>query len=272
MKKTLLFFTMLVISSLGFSQTYLLQEFFNDTVNLPANFTTIDQDGDGYNWRINTWDGGDVFESYAVSDSWMSEPGPLTPENYLVTPKISLVGLSGTVKVRYTVQVASFDYPADKYKVVVSTTGNQVDDFTHVVFTEVMDTNAYYVWVDRYVDLTSFIGDSIYLSWCHFDCTDMYKLLLDSIQVIYEPNDGIGENQGINAMVYPNPASNNVTVSGDFMNARLELVADDGRVVYFAENRSQKAVINVASLEKGMYLLRIQSSKGISTRKVAVTH
>jgi hypothetical protein len=189
-----------------------------------------------------------------------------------VTPKISLVGLSGTVKVRYTVQVADESYFEEKYKVAVSTTGNQAADFTNVLFTETTTLNEYYVWKERYVDLTQFIGSEIYLTWCHFDCTDMYKLLLDSIQVVYQSDVSLHENSPFKAMVYPNPASNNIIVTGDFDNARLELFTDDGRSVYLSDNESKKAVINVSSFDKGMYLLRIQSAKGITTRKVAITH
>ncbi|MBM3435569.1 MAG: hypothetical protein FJY07_05045, partial [Bacteroidetes bacterium] len=194
MKKALLSTLMSIFCMLGFSQTILLEEYFNDSINLPVTWTTIDQDGDGYNWRINTWE----TEIYAVSDSWLSGVGPLTPENYLVSPQVSLAGLDGTVQLRYTIQIANMEWPAETYKVAVSTTGNQVEDFTNILLTETTDTTMYYIWVERILDLTDFIGDDIYITWCHFDTYDMYKLLLDSIQLTYTPNTGIdiagGEN------------------------------------------------------------------------------
>jgi hypothetical protein len=268
MKKILLFTLLFGLFFVSFGQTYLLQEFFDDPENLPANFTTIDQDGDGYNWRINTWE----TEIYAVSDSWLSDPGPLTPENYLVTPQISLTGLSGTVTLRYTVQVADEEYFAEKYKVALSTTGNQVADFTNVLFTETTTLNEYYVWKERLVDLTPFIGQDIYLTWCHFDCTDMYKLLLDSIQVIYNTDVSVNTEPALHLSVFPNPATDQVKVSGDFENAEVCLFTADGRQVYRSMNESKQAFIPVSRLDRGVYVLKLQTASGAVTRKVHVTH
>jgi len=269
MKKSLLFITLVTFSMLGFSQTFLLEEYFNDPENLPATWTTIDQDGDGYNWRINTYED----EIYAVSDSWLSGGvGPLTPES----PQVSLVGLTGTVKLRYTIQVADEDYFEEHYKVAVSTTGNAVADFTDIVFEETCTADDYYevppYWHERIIDLTPYVGQSIYFTICHFDCTDMYKLLLDSIQVYNEVNVNVNKHDQINLSVYPNPATDKVHVNGEFNNARITLFSADGRQVYTAENESRQTYINVSELERGMYLLQLETSKGIVTRKLAVTN
>lgn len=265
MKKLLL---LIVLAALAFgarSQTYLLEEFFNDTLNLPATFTTIDFDGDGNDWRINTWE----TESYAVSDSWRNG-SPLTPENYLITPQLNLTGLNGTVKVRYTVQVADESYFAEKYKVAVSTTGNQAADFTNVLFTEVLTLNEYYVWKPREVDLTQFIGNNIYLTWCHFDCTDQYKFLLDSIQVMYYPNVGINDNAPEKAMVYNDQISQKLYISGDYQQADISVFNTAGQEVMKVANQNERTVVSTSILKPDVYIVRIQTSKGIITRKVAI--
>ncbi len=276
MKKLLLFIALLTISTLGNSQTYLLQEFFNDSINFPPpSWTMIDADGDGYNWRVNTWtnDTSGVIEVYAVSDSWLGGGvGALHPENYLISPQIDLTGLADySVSVRYTVQAADDPYYAETYKLALSTTGNQVADFTRILFMETLTINEYYVWKGRTIDLTPFVGQKIYLTWCHFDCTDQYKLLLDSIQVSKSPIPGMIEHPALNVMVYPNPASSKLVVTGDYKDARMVLCSADGRIVYSAENQSQQASINVSSFDRGIYILRIETSKGIITRKVTLT-
>ncbi|MBK6964890.1 MAG: choice-of-anchor J domain-containing protein [Bacteroidales bacterium] len=271
MKKSLLFITLLTISTLGFSQTMLLEEYFNDPVNIPATWTTVDQDGDGHNWYVDTYDA----EIYLVSASWEDDV-VLTPENYLISPQISLAGLTGTVKLRYTIQVADEEYFAEHYKVAVSTTGNAVTDFTNIVFEETCTANDYYevppFWHERIVDLTPFIGQSIYLTLCHYNCTDMYKFLLDSIQVYNLDNVGVGKRDLMNLTVYPNPATDKVYVNGEFENARITLFTADGRQMYVAENESNQTYINVSGYERGMYLLQLETSKGIVTRKLAITN
>jgi hypothetical protein len=268
MKKNSLLITVFLVTSLfGYSQTFLLEEYFNDPENLPPTWTSIDQDGDGNNWRINTYE----TEIYAVSDSWY-EDEPLTPENYLVSPQINLTGLTGTVKVRYTVQIADEEYFAEHYKLAVSTTGNQVGDFTNIVFEETMTINEYYIWVGREVDLTQFIGQSIYLTWCHFDCYDQYKLLLDSIQVMNDPEIGIPESNSSSIEVYPNPSNGQLFVNGEFTDASLTLYSTVGRKVYEAKNVNKTAYIDVTNYEKGLYLLTIKTDQGILTRKISITN
>lgn len=274
MKKLITLISFFLTTLTGFSQTYVLQEFFNDSINFPpSNWTMIDADGDTYNWRINTWDNGTFTEVYAVSDSWLSGGvGPLTPENYLVTPQINLTNATGSVKVRYTVQIADQDYYEEKYKVAVSTTGNQVADFTNIIHTEVTTLNDYYVWTERILDLTPFIGQQIYLTFCHFDCTDMYKLLLDSVQVFYGPNAGVPELSAFEVSVSPNPATHNLIVNGEFSNATVRMYTLDGRVVFDAAAVNRYLNIDVSGLGRGMYLVEIESAKGKTTRKIALTH
>ncbi len=270
MKRALLIVTMLSFSLLTFSQTFLLEEYFNDPENLPATWTTVDQDGDGSNWYVDTYDA----EIYAVSRSY--DEVALTPENYLISPQINLAGLTGTVKLRYTIQVGDEEYFAEHYKVAVSTTGNAVADFTNVVFEETCTADDYYevppYWHERIVDLTDFVGQSIYLTFCHYDCSDQYKFFLDSIQVYNSVNVGVQQNDLARVSVYPNPATERVYVKGEFENARLSLTTAEGRLVYTENNFSRQTSVNVSGFERGVYLLRLETQKGILTRKLVLVH
>lgn len=271
MKKSILFIALFTFSMIGFGQTMLLEEYFNDPVNIPPTWTTVDQDGDGNNWRINTYE----EEIYIVSDSWYDDT-PLTPENYLISPQIDLAGLTGTVKLRYTVQVADEDYFAEHYKVAVSTTGNAVADFTNIVWEETCTANDYYeippYWHPRLIDLTPFVGQQIYLTICHYDCEDQYKILFDSIQVYNEVNVGVQSNELFKLTVYPNPSTDKVFVNGEYNDARISLISADGRIVYTSEKENGYSSINVAQFERGLYILRLETSKGIVTRKLALTN
>ncbi len=274
MKKLITLFSFFLLTLTGYGQTYVLEEFFNDSINFPpTNWTMIDADGDTYNWRINTWDNGTFTEIYAVSDSWLSGGiGPLTPENYLVTPQINLTNATGVVRLRYTVQVADEDYYEEKYKVAVSTTGNQVADFTNIILTETTTLDDYYVWTERVLDLTAFAGQQIYLTFCHFDCTDMYKLLLDSVQVMYGPNTGLTEIVPFEVTVSPNPVSQTLNINGDFNNAILRVFKPDGGLVYEESGVNRYARIDVSSLSRGLYLVELETATGKTVRKVSVVH
>ena len=273
MKKFLLFPFMLLFITCGFSQTFLLEEYFNDPVNLPATWTTIDRDGDKQNWRIETAE----IEIFAVSDSWRAGGiGPLSPENYLVSPNIDLTGLSGTVTLRYVIRITDPEFFKEHYKVSVSTTGNKVADFTTIVKEETC-TEADYCekfpyWHERLIDFTPFIGQHIYLAWCHYTCTNIYNLSLDSIQLIYNTNVSLSDIKQSDLTLYPNPAKENIIVTGSFADAHLQLFTADGRQVYQSGEETKHASINVSRFESGLYFLKIKSQKGIITRKVNISH
>jgi len=273
MKKLILFACILSIGTGGFCQTFLLEEYFNDPIRLPCTWTTIDRDGDKQNWRIETAD----TEIFAVSDSWRSGGiGPLRPENYLVSPAIDLGGLSGTITLRYVIRITDPEYVSEHYKVSVSTTGNRAVDFTAIVKEETCTGADYYenlpAWHERIVDLTPFIGQNIFITWCHFNCTNMYNISLDSIQVKYSTNVSLDPLEHSSINVYPNPASDEILVSGAFENAIIQLFTSDGRQVYQADGVSQQTHIMVSGFKNGIYVLKIKSERGIINKKVYISN
>jgi hypothetical protein len=271
MKKLLLVSLLFAVSFVGISQTYVLEEFFDNPDALPETWTTIDQDGDGYIWIMNTWE----TEVYTVSESWIDGPGPLTPNNYLISPLIDLTALTGdeTVGLRFTVQVASEDYPEEHYMVAVSTGSNGVvEDFTDTIFEETTSLADYYVWTERLVDLTDYKGEQIYLTWCHFNTTDMYKLLLDSVQVYYTTAQFVPTQNKESLVVYPNPANEKMSISGDFENAEIQISTINGKEVYRNSNFTKKTILDVSTFENGVYILNLITSEGAKTKKIVIAH
>ena len=160
-----------------------------------GDWTTIDADGDGYTWiigaapSINTHDGG----SYSVySESYHNTA--LTPDNFLVSPKIKLDG-----KISFYACAQDGAWPAEHFAVAVSTAGNtDAADFTNVQ--EWTMTAAPSVdqpansrgmfrspkkapgnWYLYTVDLSSYEGAEGYVAIRHFDCTDMFYIVVDDI-------------------------------------------------------------------------------------------
>lgn len=267
MKQILLFLALLVSGMVVNAQTTVLfEENFTDPVNPPADWTLVDQDGDGNNWQVNTYES----EIYMASNSWL-DPNALTPENYLITPSIDLTGLSGEVKLYYFVSAASSNYFLEHYKLAVSTTDNQVASFGTILLEETLTSEmAGGAWTERMVDISSLIGNNIYLTWCHYNCTDQYKLLLDSVKVVYQSNIGIADRHEDQLYVSPNPASGFLKVEGRLSNARVEIVNMLGETVISRDNVTRQCVLNVSNLTDGLYFVRTLSEGVISTRKVKI--
>ena len=155
-------------------------------------WTTIDADGDGYNWVLGSAVGGIYLATDAslagsghspqdlvVSGSYsnISGVGALNPDNYLVSPKVQLGGT-----ITFWAKGQDSSYPSEVFGVAVSTTGNtNPSDFTMVG----ANKTATAAWVQYTFDLSDFSGEG-YVAIRHYNCTNQFILDVDDI-VISDP-------------------------------------------------------------------------------------
>lgn len=79
-------------------------------------------------------------------------------------------------------------------------------------------------------------------------------------------------NGAISAKVYPNPASNELTITTEGKNFSAQLYDVLGRTVANSVTNTGKAVINTSSLANGMYILTIKANGKEMTTKINVQH
>lgn len=159
-------------------------DFENDYVEgRLLDWTYLDADGDGYNWTLSP-----VGEGYGhhgsdgvlMSYSYSNYSGPLTPDNYLVSPPLSITANNHFV----TFYACALDeaYPADHFGLAVSnTTGDAPDAFT--LLDEWTMTAKQGGWHEYSVDLNNYIGQEVYIAIRHFNCTDKFCLCVDDVFV-----------------------------------------------------------------------------------------
>ena len=164
-------------------------------------WTTIDADGDGYTWVTSTspfdyhkssvdltGKGYAGSQAFVLSGSYTNSGGrALTPDNYLVSPKVTLGG-----SISFYACTHDVNYPAEHFGVAVSTTGNtDAADFTTIeewTMTsegtpassrrKIQGNWGYYT-----VDLSAYEGQEGYVAIRHFDCTDQFILNVDDIYI-----------------------------------------------------------------------------------------
>jgi len=162
-----------------------LAESFEGTAFPPLGWTFIDGDGDGQNWFAYTGGSAHTGAISAVSASWTSTSGALTPNNHLITP--ALIPVTGdTLSFWFAAQDPA--YPADKFQVLVSTTGKATSNFIDTLFVKTITDSA---WTQKKLSLAAFVGDTIYVSFNHFDCTDWFYMKIDDVSgpATYTPPD-----------------------------------------------------------------------------------
>lgn len=245
--------------------------------SIPDTWTAIDSDGDSNNWLIGEAPGINVHsgEKCITSQSYANK-GALTPDNWIITPQISITDGKGAVN--YWVSAQDADWAGEHYGVYVSTTGTATADF-ELLFEETMVGKASGQYYERNVSLGDRTGD-MYVAFRHFDCTDMFQLNIDDIKVIKTTGGGIEDNSKVVDFTlqqnYPNPFNpetsisfnlkNNATVSLTVFNTRGESVASLIKGQLSAG--THKVNFNAAHLNSGVYYYSLESATGKMTKKM----
>ncbi|MBR2101153.1 MAG: fibronectin type III domain-containing protein [Prevotella sp.] len=162
-------------------------EFYDGFENELENWTNIDADGDSYPWmttaslyEFSQYQGYEdmsnkVYEGNvsALSGSFINYIGQLTPDNWLVSPKVDL---GGTIS--FWAQPADNSYPADVFGVFVSTSDDPEDLDSYVEVKSWTMTSG--GWRQFNADLSQFDGQG-YVAIRHYNCTDQYMLVIDEV-------------------------------------------------------------------------------------------
>lgn len=153
-------------------------------------WTTIDADGDSYNWTLSPIGGGYGHHNTngaVFSYSYSNYAGALSPDNYLVSPQITITANNHYVS--FYASALDEAYPADHFGLAVSTTGTAASDFT--MLQEWTMTAKQGGWHEYSVDLNSYVGQDVYIAIRHFNSTNHFCLVVDDIFVGPQAKDPI---------------------------------------------------------------------------------
>ena len=180
-------------------------ESYNFDDNTMMGWTSIDGDGDGNGWvssanpgiyhnsGVNlSGTGHNSSEAYVISGSYANQTGQaLTPNNFLVSPNKACYS-----QISFWACAQDASYAAEHYGVAVSTTGNtSAADFTTIAEWTMTAKGEGAMsagrtrqtrqgsWYQKTVDLSAYAGQDIWVAIRHFNCTDMFILNVDDIEL-----------------------------------------------------------------------------------------
>ena len=162
--------------SVPFGVDELYYDFADSTL---TDLTLIDANNDGQNFRVypfGGYNGGIGLRSF----SWMSGPGNLNPDNFVVLPQVT-----ASADARITFMACDADMPGiapdpEHFGVAVSTTGNT----NPADFTMIAEWNSTGNYTEYAADLSAYAGQQIYVAIRHFNTTgECYFLCVDNIHV-----------------------------------------------------------------------------------------
>jgi len=125
----------------------------------------------------NNSDGFMLSESY-ISGSSNGSGSAVTPDNYLVSPQVTLGG-----SISFYAGARNTSYCAEKFSVMVSTTNNtSTASFTTVETFTLFLSSAGYTSSPYTVDLSAYSGMG-YIAIRHFDCYDQWFIQIDDVTI-----------------------------------------------------------------------------------------
>jgi hypothetical protein len=86
----------------------------------------------------------------------------------------------------------------------------------------------------------------------------------------YDAPAGISEPENVQLSVYPNPATDKITVEiqGTATGSRLAIISTDGREVLVQTITDRKTVINTGNLPGGVYFVRLTGDRTVMVEKI----
>ncbi|MES2587689.1 MAG: choice-of-anchor J domain-containing protein [Bacteroidota bacterium] len=241
------------------AQVEILNENFQQ--GIPSTWTLSNQDlltpsdeVSEYNqaW-ISVLNPNDVNDTVASATSYFSPLGKA--DRWLISPQIMLGDFGNFLTWESKSQDPS--YP-ENFKVLVSTTTNDVSSFTDTLELFVAENST---WTSHEINLSEklFNTQAVYIAFV-LNTYDGFKFYLDDVKVRKEDPVSVNEIQKNNYSFSPNPVENELFISNSETIKTISLVSTTNCEVY--KSNSNLSKINLSELKSGIYFLKITTIDG----------
>lgn len=267
MKKITLLAALLAVFSM---QAQLFSDDFEDQDI--SDWTLLDEDGDGFMFMAYDPSVAQTgVDNYMSSESWNPTPGPLTPNNYAISPAIDVSG-NESLMLNYEVGGQDPLYSAENYTVYVST-GSTIADFMNpdpavtVSFTENLgaDPDAAGAFVLRNLDLSTLdAATTLYIAFRHHDVSDQFIFNVDNVEMTGVLGVNESNVDGFNYYV----ANNQLNISAKSIFDNVTIYNLLGQQVVSQNLFSNKESISISGLTTGVYVVKVSSNNTSETFKI----
>lgn len=254
---------------------------YSNNFTAGTGLSIIDGDGDANNWGLYTGSattlGWGLTGNFAGSRSWNpasgTPAGPLTPNNFLITPEIIIPASFGTTTLSFKLGSNDTSFPAEQISIYLAPpTANTAALITALtpVFNYTLTVGEALTANTFTADVSTYAGQTVRIVMRHHDCTDQDLMYLDDLSLTQE-SLGTETFAASRFTVFPNPTTSVLNISNKDNSSiqSISLTDVNGRVVKQSNFEKITAVqVNISDLETGVYMMKITSSEGTVSKKI----
>ncbi|WP_379969662.1 choice-of-anchor J domain-containing protein [Epilithonimonas sp. UC225_85] len=263
MIKKLLFVSALASVFYSQAQTTVFKEDFENSTSV-AQWKLYDRDGDGQNWEILNAELNELPNftgNLAVSFSWYLEV--FTPDNVLESPSITLPN-SSSLSLSFKAAAGDEELFQEYYAVYVIPAASAFTGTETPVFEETFDAGYLDVAKVINIDISSFKGQDVKLIFRHYDCTDIFYMGIDDIEIKDNAGMAVSESAALALKISPNPATDLVKISGIKTFDNVRVFDMTGKIV----KEAKTSEVIVKDLPSGQYIINVYSGNQVISRKL----
>jgi hypothetical protein len=251
------------------AQDTLLLESFDDGI-FPAGWSNINNDGHTVNSAVSEFadpwvvveDPEDV-NNFVVGSTSYFDPVDRA-DRWLISPEVTLGAASNYISWYGRSHDPSFP---DSYKVLISTTGDALNDFTDtlVIVTDELPEGA----TKTFEIDSEYANSTIRFAFVN-NTFNGFKLYLDSIYIRSGDPLSLEVQELEDITIFPNPASELIHIKANKKIKSIDLLDYTGRIVRSEQNANS---LDVRVIEKGIYFINVLFEDGeVSTGRRVVVH
>lgn len=263
MIKKLLFASVLSFAVNSQAQTTVFKEDFEDEASV-AQWKLYDRDGDGENWEILNAELNELPNfsgNLAVSFSWYLDT--FTPDNVLESRSITLPD-SNVLSLTFKAAAGDEDVFQEHYAVYVIPAVSTFTGTETPVFEETFDAGYLDVAKVINIDISAFKGQDVKLIFRHYDCTDIFYIGIDDIEIKDNSALAVSESSALSLKISPNPATDLFKISGIKNIDKVRVFDMTGKIV----KEAKTSEVTVKDLPVGQYIVNVYSGNEVISRKL----
>jgi hypothetical protein len=175
-------------------------------------------------------------------------------DNYLVSPKIDLTDVTNP-SVSFWVKELTDAFGNEEFEVYISTTGNEVADFTdNISGVEQLEGDC--VWYNYTYDLNTYTGEQIYIAIHHIS-GDTYAMHVDDFKVEAESSANIIEEKDFDFLTYFNTDQSLLNIVSESIVNTITIYNILGQTIFKSRPFSDHPTIDSSNFKSGIYVVEI---------------